>query len=414
MIASDRMTAGFIDSIMAQTWRIALLASLGASACATTQAGSSPADSPPVPAASASTRPSGAPEAVEAQDYGRTVSGRGLVPFAWPFEPPKRMQPRGGTTRGTPVTLASSTAPEFAAYLESSATAPKVRDRRAILAMAGDYRVSFQFTEIAGFGADYEPPQPYFSWGTEHVHVLEDRDDFVSLQHTLVVYLQKDDGGIEGPIVIKHWRQDWTYEDDRMLVFESPRTWRSVVSPPESGSWTQAVYQVDDSPRYEVRGRWVHHQGGAYFETSSAPRPLPRREFSVRGDYDTLRSQFRITLTPTGWVHETTSLKVAAGERVLAREIGVNRYERILSPDVAGPARSYWDETGAYWKAVRRAWSDHSRDEVLSLRAKVEDKKLFEHHFEFAARLQDEDLPSAEVERHARETVERFLSQEGK
>ncbi|MDB4320062.1 hypothetical protein N9981_01715, partial [bacterium] len=55
--------------------------------------------------------------------------------------------------------------------LQEKAEKPE-QDRRAILAMAGDYRVSFDFMETLGFSEDYQPPAPYFSWGTEHVEVI--------------------------------------------------------------------------------------------------------------------------------------------------------------------------------------------------------------------------------------------------
>jgi hypothetical protein len=83
------------------------------------------------------------------------------------------------------------------------------RDRRAILAMQGAYRTRFQFVETAGFMPDRAPPQPYFSWGFEFVHVLEERGDFISLQHTVVMYFQGEDGSVAQPAVMKHWRQDW-------------------------------------------------------------------------------------------------------------------------------------------------------------------------------------------------------------
>ena len=32
-------------------------------------------------------------------------------------------------------------------------------------------------------------------------------------------------GVIRGPFVQKHWRQDWTYEDKNILVFEGDKKW---------------------------------------------------------------------------------------------------------------------------------------------------------------------------------------------
>ena len=55
------------------------------------------------------------------------------------------------------------------------------RDRLAILAMAGEYRV-LDFIETIGFEDGYVPKAPYQSY-TEHIFVVEDRGSFISLHH---------------------------------------------------------------------------------------------------------------------------------------------------------------------------------------------------------------------------------------
>ncbi|CAN0592160.1 unnamed protein product, partial [Laminaria digitata] len=128
-------------------------------------------------------------------------------------------------------------------------------DRQAILKMAGEYQVTFQFQETVAVQPGYELREPYQSQATEFIEVLEDRGDFISLQHVLV--LQGEDAE---PRVVKHWRQDWQYEDTDLLAFQGNRTWNHVAIAPEHarGTWSQAVYQVDDSPRYESFGKWSH------------------------------------------------------------------------------------------------------------------------------------------------------------
>ncbi|BDY04406.1 DUF6607 family protein [Ferrimonas sp. YFM] len=272
----------------------------------------------------------------------------------------------------------------------------KERDRRAILAMAGDFRVSFQFVETAGFVADYLPTAPYFSWGTEHVHVLAEQEDFISLQHTLVMFFETDAGEVHGPMVMKHWRQDWTFEDTELHVFLGNRTWsRERRDAAEvAGQWTQAVYQVDDSPRYEVVGKWQHGEGYSAWQSQTSHRPLPRREFSVRDDYNLLEGEHRITLTPNGWLHEQFNRKVmkpspfGTTKDYLAQEVGVNRYERITEPRLDA-AQAYWHKTQGYWQAVRDTWREVYRDyDTFQLKATFEDRKLFEHHFSHAAEIE--------------------------
>ena len=185
---------------------------------------------------------------------------RGHV-FAWPFLKTAEMQPHGGTTKGTKVTLTKGTSSQWQA-LQETFPSNFQRDRLAILAMTGSYRASFDFMETMGFTENYHPPKPYFSWGTEHIHILKAEEKFISLQHTLVMYFKDEEGKELGPMVMKHWRQDWTYEDTNLHVYQGKSTWAQTTKPADAvlGHWTQAVFQVDDSPRYEVTGKWSHRE----------------------------------------------------------------------------------------------------------------------------------------------------------
>ena len=75
--------------------------------------------------------------------------------------------------------LDQSVSPEFARMTDASPSTLE-RDRRAILAMAGNFRTSFDFIETVGFEADYKPARPYQSWGTEFVTVVENSEKFIS------------------------------------------------------------------------------------------------------------------------------------------------------------------------------------------------------------------------------------------
>ncbi|MFL9610218.1 hypothetical protein ACKF11_09060 [Methylobacillus sp. Pita2] len=59
------------------------------------------------------------------------------------------LSPRGGPTRGTTVQLVTEPTAEWHAL--QAPVSQFERDRRAILAMAGEYRVSFDFVETTGF-----------------------------------------------------------------------------------------------------------------------------------------------------------------------------------------------------------------------------------------------------------------------
>lgn len=225
------------------------------------------------------------------------------------------------------------------------------QDRRAILAMAGEFEVKFRFDETVALRDGYELKHDK-SGGYETVLVAEDTGRRIVLQHVLV---SKD-----GEHVVKHWRQDWTYEDRDLREFAGDRTWtgRRLSANEVRGTWTQAVYEVNDGPRYESYGRWQHYGDYSSWQSAQTWRPLPRREYSTREDYDVLLAVNRQAITPWGWVHEQDNTKWdrdSLEHPYIARELGVNEYRRITTFDFS-PARAYWQRSGRYWAAVRAAW----------------------------------------------------------
>lgn len=244
----------------------------------------------------------------------------------------------------------------FLAAPLAAIAAPPAEDRAAILAMSGTFDVSFQFEEHVVVAPDYRPLSPrYVERALEVVLVAEDRPERITLQHLLLV------GGDEGePQVIKHWAQVWTWEDERLLHYtgaEGDDAWQRLrIEPSEAtGRWTQLVTSVDDTPRYESIGRWEHHGGESSWTGSPCHRPLPRREYTKRDDYDYLLATNRHTITSDGWVHFQDNRKVVdRGDdvTVLSFERGLNRYVRTENPK-AETAIAWWREHGEVWNAVR-------------------------------------------------------------
>jgi hypothetical protein len=334
--------------------------------------------------------------------------------FAWPFLEWQDMKPRGGTTKGSEVTLLSG-AKDSWKRLQEPHLGKFERDRRAILAMAGNYRVSFDFTETLGLAENFKPTRPYFSWGTEHVSVLEDRGEFISLQHSLVMYFKNDQGETEGPHVMKHWRQDWTWQDPELQVYQGDLTWKKTPNPSPAGRWTQAVFQVDDSPRYEVAGAWSHDGGLSTWRSDNCPRPLPRREHTIRQDYNVLEGIHEISITPNGWVHIQNNRKTRVDKdgsrRCLGTELGVDRYEEITAPELAPAFNAYWAKTHGYWKEVRDTWTGILKEkDRFAMKDTYDGKQLFMIHFDHAAKLETGGNAEPEANRkHAQETIGHFL-----
>lgn len=232
---------------------------------------------------------------------------------------------------------------------------PPEQDRQSILGMAGDYRVRFDMRETTPFVDDYTPLDPKRSGGYESVRVIEDRGDVISLQHLLVV---EDEN--EKPVIVKHWRQDWTWQPAKVVVYESSGRWtlKPVSAAERKGAWSQTVWQTDDSPRYGGVGRWTYDHGVAKWQSGPTLRPLARRDAVRHPAYTWYVGVNRHALTPKGWVHEQDNAKVGVRDGrpvTYVHEVVTNTYNRFDEYPVAA-ADSYWAKTRDYWAEVRRAW----------------------------------------------------------
>jgi hypothetical protein len=325
--------------------------------------------------------------------------------FSRQFLQGSELAPRGGTTLGPDVTLAKNQSNEWIKLRESRISKHE-KDRRAILAMAGDYRASFEFIETVPFLNEYKIDRPYQSWATERIYVIAEEENLISLQHILVMFFIED-GKIEGPLVVKHWRQDWTYEPEKYFEYAGNNKWvlKNITKQQAMGKWLQEVFHVDDSPRYASVGSWVHTDKFSEWQGNATYRPLPRREFSVRSDYNVLDAENRHIVLPTGWVHEQENLKlkidVDENKDYLAKEIGLNRYDRISDFDFSGGDK-YWENTEDYWKAVRTVWAGiYDKNSEFVFIPKLEDRSLISKQFEFADNYQG-DLSQLQLIKHAK------------
>ena len=258
----------------------------------------------------------------------------------------------------------------------------KNMDKQAIKKMCGCFEVSYRFAETFDYSDDpnYKPSKNKISKGLEWAQLVVDKKNTISIQHLLVV------GPPNNQMVIKHWRQDWLYQNTDFYMYDGFNTWKFEQKQKSEikKQWTQKVFQVDDSPRYEGSGSWVHIDGKSYWE-SKTPAPLPRREYTKRNDYNiTLRGN-RQEITNFGWIHDQDNEKVIREEGtddvVIAIEKGHNTYKKVADSKCKA-AQDWWKEHLDKWSIVRAKWSEvYGRNNTLKLETKVDNKALYKHLF---------------------------------
>lgn len=264
----------------------------------------------------------------------------------------------------------------FYAVSASALSFDENKDRVAIRAMTGCYDVTFQSKETFAYSKDYQYYPAYSSGALEWIFVEEETDRKIVLQHLLIT-----------PVgIIKHWRQDWELGASEVFSFQGNNTWKRerVSGADVNEQWTQRVFQVDDSPRYECSAPWIHWGEKTYWECE-APTPLPRREFSVRSDYNILKRHNRHEIHAGKWIHDQDNIKInktASTETKLAMEKTINSYYKT-DDQKCESAVTWWNDHSAFWKATRDAWDKlRSRRNDLSLKSSVNGKNLWMTLFE--------------------------------
>jgi hypothetical protein len=306
-----------------------------------------------------------------------------------------------------PVTAAPAGGKAASAETETKSQSKFEQDRRAILAMAGDYSVSFDFIETVALAPDYQLKERKKSGGDEIVRVLEDRGNFISLQHTLIIPGER-------PFALKHWRQDWVYQPVSIPEYVGANVWkkRKLSKAERKGQWAQLVYQVDDGPRYAAVAAWRHENGNSSW-AGEGWRPLPRRDATTRSDYHAIEAVNRHVITPTGWVHEQDNTKLVltgANPRALVREIGVNTYQRACDFDIAlGDA--YWAKTAAFWESVRKEWKRFEQDfDAFALTIQGEPAELYDKLLALAEKVEKGEQPTEVASQEAIRLIDAYVT----
>ena len=275
----------------------------------------------------------------------------------------------------------------------------KSKDIQSIKSMCGCFEIEFNFAETFVFSEKegYQKSKTYKAKALEWGQLILDEKNKISIQHLLIV------GSKQFPSIVKHWRQDWIYQNTDLYLYDKNDKWSyiSLDKKDVKGQWTQKVFQVDDSPRYEGSASWIHQDGKSYWENTT-PAPLPRREFSKRSDYNVTIRGNRHEITSDGWIHDQDNKKIQKeddSQFVLAHEKGYSTYTKVPDSECKA-AVDWWDKNGSKWKMVRDKWDIiYSSNKDLTLKPTVDDKKLYSYLFS----------PSIDEKKEIDSTIDMFL-----
>ena len=277
----------------------------------------------------------------------------------------------------------------FSAFAQTK----KDKDLASIKAMCGCFEVSFNFAETFSYSKDstYQASKNKYDKALEWVQLVDSNEDFVSMQHLLIV------GDVLNPYVIKHWRQDWMYENTDSFPYAIDNTWpyKSNDASEVTGQWTQRVFQVDDSPRYEGSATWVHVDGRSFW-SSTADAPLPRREITKRQDYNVTLRRNHHEILDWGWSHDQDNDKlireVNKKDIVLAQEKGYNTYKKVENERCIA-AQVFWKDNKELWALVRKEWNTiFSIRQNIQIKNKVEGKRLYQYLFALESDTKSEEI----------------------
>ena len=258
----------------------------------------------------------------------------------------------------------------------------KQKDVEAIKSMCGCYEVTFKFAETFNYSKDstYTPSKNKIAYAVEWIDLTYIDKNSLIIQH--ILQMGKDSNAY----IMKHWRQDWNYQNREFLIYDHNNKWNKLETSYNStkGQWTQKVYQVDDSPRYEGSASWAYIDDKIFWE-NKVDAPLPRRERSIRSDYNVLNRGNRIEITNEGWIHKQNNQKILRSDTtndiLIASEYGINSYVKI-NDDRCKYAKIWWNKKSEKWKIVRKEWElVFEQNDTISLKPNHEEKPLWEYLF---------------------------------
>jgi hypothetical protein len=280
--------------------------------------------------------------------------------------------------------------------------------RQNIEKLCGCYEVEFKYAETFSPDTAYKfHDRDEINGGLELILSIESSDKKIVLQHLLV---------ITDSMIIKHWREDWTYENPTLFNYQGNKVWtREQLKPEEvKGKWIQSVWEVSDAPRYQGASEWIQTDGKTFWQ-NTADAPLPRREYSVRHDYNILRRTNRIVINADGWVHEQDNQKIIRNngtDKLLVEEKGINSYKKTGDSKCAA-AKAYWEKNKLYWSKVRKAWEDYlATYSSVTVKDKADGKPLHDYLNELADQFAKGRVSESDLDARIRSSLSKFTDGE--
>ena len=281
------------------------------------------------------------------------------------------------------------------------------QDRKIIDKLCGCFEVAFKYAETFAPSADYKFHEREEIGGTAELALpIEVSDKKFVIQHLLVV---------SPTVIVKHWREEWTYENPVLWRYKGDRTWVKEKVPAEQvkGKWTQTVWEVADEPRYQGFSQFVNLDGKIIWQNTT-DAPLPRREYSVRNDYNILKRTNRMNITDNGYVHEQDNQKIIRSngtDKLLVEEKGLNTYKKINEKECV-LAVEYWEKNKDYWGKVRKVWADYiATHDTISLKNKIDNKFLHEYLIDLAKEYAAKKVTDADIDGRIKTEITRFIGQ---
>jgi hypothetical protein len=283
-------------------------------------------------------------------------------------------------------------------------------DKAVINNLCGCFEVNFKYAETFSPQPGYKYHEREETGGTAELALpIEVSDKKIVIQHLLVV---------SPTTIVKHWREEWTYENPVIWKYKGDRVWVKEILPASEvkGKWTQTVWEVADEPRYQGFSQFVKLDGKIIWQNTT-DAPLPRREYSVRNDYNILKRTNRLNISDTGYLHEQDNQKIIranGADNLLVEEKGLNSYRRIDEKECAA-AREYWEKNKDYWGRVRKIWANYiNTQDTIALKTKIDNKLLHEYLILLAKDYADKKISTTDIDARITAEITRFIGHDEK